>query len=63
MHAKPYPEIDPADLKAVRHFLTSLRDEERSNRTPRDLGPLGPVPLRRGIARARNRSRGPKAEA
>jgi hypothetical protein len=47
------PEIDPSDLKAVRRFLTSYRDEERRQRT---LNPLGGPALRQGIARARLRS-------
>jgi hypothetical protein len=56
MQTTPVPEIDPSDLKAVRQFLTSVRDEERAARSPR--GPLAPrdVPLRNGIARARSRT-------
>ena len=40
MQTTPLPEIDASDLKAVREFLTSLRDEERAARTPHS--PLGP---------------------
>lgn len=55
MQTKPLPEIANADLKAVREFLTSLRDEQRSERLPR-LNPVKAlVPLRHGIARARTR--------
>jgi hypothetical protein len=64
MQTTTLPEIDESDLKAVREFLTSLRDEEGTARTPRP--PLGPhgrgrgqghvaVPVRNGIARARMR--------
>jgi hypothetical protein len=63
MQTTTLPEIDESDLKAVREFLTSLRDEEGATRTPRS--PLGPhgrgrghghaVPVRNGIARARMR--------
>jgi hypothetical protein len=50
------PEIDESDLKAVREFLTSFRDEERAARTPRAMhGPQGAIPVRNGIARARTR--------
>jgi hypothetical protein len=56
MHTKPVPEIANADLKAVREFLTSLRDEERQVRAPRQNPKPGAVPLRNGIARARTRS-------
>jgi len=57
MQTPTLPEIDESDLKAVREFLTSLRDEERSARMPRTspLGPPGAVPVRNGIARARMR--------
>jgi hypothetical protein len=62
MHTKPLPEIDNSELKAVREFLTSLREEERVARAaPRSLA--GPhVPLRNGIARARCRTRAAKTE-
>jgi hypothetical protein len=50
------PEIEPADVKAVRQFLTSLRAEERQASMPRLNPTPGGVPLRNGIARARNRS-------
>jgi hypothetical protein len=50
------PEIAEADLKAVREFLTSFRDEERSARRPHSpLAPQGDIPVRNGIARARAR--------
>jgi hypothetical protein len=65
MQTTTLPEIDESDLKAVREFLTSQRDEEGTARTPHS--PLGPhrrsrgqgqvaVPVRNGIARARTRS-------
>jgi hypothetical protein len=50
------PEIDQSDLNAVRRFLTSYRDEQRSAgpiTLPGD--PKGPT-LRIGITRARLRS-------
>jgi hypothetical protein len=59
MQTTTLPEIDDSDLKTVREFLTSLRDEERAARTSRSsaaVGPLGAVPVRNGIARARTRS-------
>jgi hypothetical protein len=57
MQTHPQPEIDASDLKAVRQFLTSLRDEEREARAPRiPPDPKGTVTLRNGIARARLRS-------
>jgi hypothetical protein len=63
MQTTTLPEIDEADLKAVREFLTSLRDEQRAARTLRTpLGPHGPlsphgaIPVRNGITRARTRS-------
>jgi hypothetical protein len=50
------PEIDESDLKAVREFLKSFRDEERAARTSRNPhGPHGAIPVRNGIARARTR--------
>ena len=62
MQAKPLPEIQPADLDAVRRFLTADRDANRpariaspapAHRTP---GPkLAPV-IRNGITRARSRA-------
>jgi len=58
MHKMTVPEIDESDLKAVREFLTSFRDEERVARMPRiPLGSrsTGAVPVRNGIARARMR--------
>jgi len=57
MQTTTHPEIDESDLKAVREFLTSFRDEERASaRTPHSvLGPGGAVPVRNGIARARMR--------
>ena len=56
MHTTPVPEIDPSELKAVRQFLTSVRDEQRDERRPG--GPHLPrvVPLRNGIARVRSRA-------
>jgi hypothetical protein len=63
MQTPTLPEIEESDLKAVRQFLTSLRDEERAARVSRaPLGPQGVVPVRNGIARARTRS-GPKPAA
>jgi hypothetical protein len=63
MQTTSLPEIDESDLKAVREFLTSHRDEDRATRTPRSLfGPQGQgqgqgaVPVRNGIARARMRT-------
>jgi hypothetical protein len=60
MHTNSLPEIDESDLKAVRQFLTSLRDEERQERLPRIIPSKGHVPLRNGIARARSRAHTPK---
>ena len=56
MQTKPLPEIASSDLKVVRQFLTSLRDEERGPRAPHASETRGAVPLRNGIARARTRS-------
>ena len=56
MHTNPPPEIDESELKAVRRFLTSVRDEERPGRHPRTPPTKGQVPLRNGIARARSRA-------
>jgi hypothetical protein len=56
MQTTSLPEIDESDLKAVREYLTSLRDEERAARTSRaPLSPPGGIPVRNGIARARTR--------
>ena len=61
MYKTTLPEIDESDLKAVRDFLTSFRDEDRVARMPRiPLGGPGAsaggsVPVRNGIARARSR--------
>jgi hypothetical protein len=55
------PEIDESELKAVRRFLTSLRDEERRARMPRSPESRGNSALRNGIARARSRPRVPVA--
>ena len=60
MHTNSLPEIDESELKAVRRFLTSLRDEERQDRLPRTPASKGHVPLRNGIARARTRVPAPK---
>jgi hypothetical protein len=50
------PEIEPSELKAVREFLTSYRDEERRGRSlALPGGPSGPV-VRNGITRARQRT-------
>ncbi|HWE38249.1 MAG TPA: hypothetical protein VG406_16885 [Isosphaeraceae bacterium] len=57
------PEIDESELKAVRRFLTSLRDEERRARLPQSPESRGNVALRSGIARARSRPRAPVADA
>lgn len=60
MQTKPLPEIDSSELKSVRQFLTSLRDEERQTKSPRPPGePKGSVMLRTGITRARTRPRVP----
>jgi hypothetical protein len=57
MQTTRLPEIDESDLKAVREFLTSVRDEDRVARMPRiPLGSRGAVPVRNGIARARTRT-------
>ena len=57
MQTTTLPEIDESDLKAVREFLTSFRDEERAaQRSRAPLGPQGAIPVRNGIARARTRS-------
>jgi hypothetical protein len=56
MQTTTLPEIDESDLKAVREFLTSFRDEERAAQRLR--APLclpGAIPVRNGIARARTR--------
>lgn len=50
------PDIDPSDLKAVRRFLTSFRDEERRARQPHSPLARASLPLRSGIARARSRT-------
>jgi hypothetical protein len=56
MQTTTLPEIAESDLKAVREFLTSFRDEERAARTSRALlSPHGDIPVRNGIARARTR--------
>jgi hypothetical protein len=57
MQTKPLPEIDESDLKAVRNFLISFRDEERQARAARlPLDAKGNTVLRNGIAGARMRS-------
>jgi hypothetical protein len=57
MQTTTLPEIDESDLKAVREFLTSFRDEERAAQRTRILaGPHGAVPVRNGITRARTRN-------
>ena len=56
MQTKPVPEIAVSDLKAVRDFLTSFRDEERASKSPRNLASPGGAPVKNGIARARLRS-------
>ncbi len=57
MQTTPLPEIEETDLKAVREFLTSFRDEERRARAAHaSRDGHGPVALRNGIARARMRS-------
>lgn len=57
MQTKPLPEIEETDLKAVRQFLTSFRDEERQARVARlPLDARGKTVLRNGITRARTRS-------
>jgi hypothetical protein len=57
MQTTTLPEIDESDLKAVRDFLTSFRDEERRARTAHATRDgHGPVAVRNGIARARMRS-------
>ena len=60
MHTNSLPEIDESELKAVRRFLTSLRDEERRDRPGRvPSSSKGHVPLRNGISRARTRLHAP----
>jgi hypothetical protein len=57
MQTNPLPEIDESDLKAVRDFLTSFRDEERQARVARrPLVMRGNTVVRNGITRARTRS-------
>ena len=57
MQTTTLPEIDESDLKAVREFLTSFRDEERAvvQRARASLSLPGAIPVRNGIARARTR--------
>ena len=58
MHDKPLPEIQPADLDAVRRFLTADRPARSPAPSPahRNPGPkLAPV-IRNGITRARSRA-------
>jgi hypothetical protein len=50
------PEIASSDLKAVRQFLTSLREDGQEGRAPHVSPARGVVPLRNGISRARMRS-------
>ncbi|MDR3637683.1 MAG: hypothetical protein P4L84_28005 [Isosphaeraceae bacterium] len=60
MQTNTLPEIDDSDLKAARQFLTSLRDEERRERSSRiPLDTTAGVTLRNGITRARHRLRAP----
>jgi hypothetical protein len=56
MQTKPFPEFAETDLKAVRQFLTSLRDEQRTTRTPANFRLDSPIPVRNGITRARSRA-------
>jgi hypothetical protein len=57
-------EIDRADLQAVRRFLTAHRDEPaRPERPARPQPATGLVPVRHGIARARDRHAAPKGVA
>ena len=57
MHTTPLPEIEEAELKAVREFLVSFRDEQRPAKAPRIVPDVkGGVTLRNGISRARHRS-------
>ena len=57
MQTKPLPEIDASDLRSVRNFLISSRDEDRRARAERrPLGAKGNTMLRNGIVRARMRS-------
>lgn len=60
MSIHPPTEIDDSELKAVRQFLTSFREEERSARAPRVVGKKAATALRQGIARARTRAAEPK---
>jgi len=59
MPISPPPEIDPSELKAVRLFLTSLREEERAGRAPHAVDKKAATSLRHGIARARTRPAAP----
>jgi hypothetical protein len=52
----PAFEIEPSELRAVRNFLTSYRDEERLARRPSVSAGVTRPALRNGIARARLRS-------
>jgi hypothetical protein len=63
MQTKPVMEFDASEVKAVREFLTSLRDEQRSPRGGSIPLLRGDVPVRNGIARARMRSSARKASA
>lgn len=57
MQTTSTPDIEPADLKAARDFLTSFRDEQRKEQATRiPLEAMGAVTLRNGISRARLRS-------
>jgi hypothetical protein len=56
---QPYslPEIEAADLKAAREFLTGGQDEERRARPVRfPQEPKQGVTVRNGITRARHRA-------
>ena len=58
MHTTPLPEIDSADLKAARQFLTGSADAPPKGKGPRPGSSTsrGAVPVRNGIARSRIRS-------
>jgi hypothetical protein len=63
MHTNVLPEIDESELKAVRNFLISHREEERAARRMTASSACGEVPLRTGIARARTRRQSEAARA
>ena len=66
MQTNSPPEIDQAELKAVRDFLNMSRDDlpiPPAPRGPRQASSYGHVTVRHGITLARNRSTLGKTEA